>query len=726
MIWIRPDAGRVPKQQPHSTCLPPRSDQAPLHRPCAERLHIFSKHLYKMRMMQRANQSDLIRPNRLQTMTAAPSLGVLPPMAMASAGLPFDRRSVNIRWLTATALVGLGGAVMLGLAILASIDKRSMLAFVPELVTTSTQRMMTVFDGSLQRGDRLVPLVENLSARQALRLPVPVKADDRDSMKLRPFVRVSTKLALNLSGAVTDIPNFNPQQIFAGGDQPALKADQPLIRADENEAFVQKKPLISVADPDGPFLTLSDSQIEEQVEEIRVAALVAARTSLVPNMLMAPQQMLARTLPLAGSDPQRRDTAVSDIAFSNIRVTVAPENVTTIPMRVTKGPDAPPPAERFMLARKNDTFEQLLVANGVAQSEARNAFASIGSRLREGTIRDGQKLKILTTQPDNKASPVNLLRAIVYDEDRPLAIVVKNDRGQFVAVAPPAVEQPVVAPTKNNRDNEDEAGGVSLYQSLYETGFRNDIPRPIIEQLLRVFFFDTDLQKRVNDGDSFEVFYNDDDEREARKEVLYASLTTGNATRRYYRFQSGKNGTIDHFDESGRSNRSFLLRKPITEGVLRSGFGLRYHPVLHYSKMHTGIDWSDKIGTPIIAAGDGLVIKAEWDSGYGRRVEIQHNYNFITTYSHMSAFAADIVEGTTVRQGQVIGYLGSSGLSTGPHLHYEVKVNDVYVDPLGIRLPNNTELDRTQLAEFKRERDRIDDLIRQSTSANLVTDRTTR
>jgi len=670
---------------------------------------------------------QMSRPNLMRQGGVTPNLGVLPPMAASGAGLPFDRRSVNIRWLTATALVGLGGAVLLGLAILTSIDKRSMLAFVPELVSDASQRMRTVFDGSVQRGDRLVPLVENLSARQILRIPTAVKIDDREVIRLKPYIRVSTKLALNLSGAVNDIPNFNPQQIFAAGDQPLPKVDQPLIRADENEAFVLKKPLLSVADPNGPFLVLSDSQIEEQVEEIRVAALVAARTSLVPTMLIAPQQMLARTLPLAGSEPLKRDTTLSDTAFSNIRVTVAPENVTTIPMRVTKGPDAPPPAEKFTLARKNDTFEQLLMASGVPQPEARNAFASIAPRLKDGTIRDGQKLKILTTQPDNKASPVNLLRAIVYDEDRPLAMLVKSDRGQFVAIAPPASQQPAAPPpSPKSTDTDDETGGVSLYQSLFETGFRNDIPRPIIDQLLRVFFFDTDLQKRVNDGDSFEVFYNDDDEREARKEVLYASLTTGNTTRRYYRYQSGKSGSVDHYDETGRSNRAFLLRKPITEGTLRSGFGTRYHPVLHYSKMHTGIDWSDKIGTPIIAAGDGLVIKAEWDSGYGRRVEIQHNYNFVTTYSHLSAFAADIVEGTTVRQGQVIGYLGSSGLSTGPHLHYEVKVNDNYVDPLGIRLPSNRELDRSQLAEFKRERDRIDDLIRQSSSSNSAADRTIR
>ena len=354
------------------------------------------------------------------------------------------------------------------------------------------------------------------------------------------------------------------------------------------------------------------------------------------------------------------------------------------------------------------------LVDGIAPVDARHAVATIASKIKDGIIRDGQKLKLLTQPNETKASPNALLRVIVYDEERALAALVRNDKGQFITIAPPVSAQPT--PTQNARrnNNDDEGNGVSIYQSLYETGARNDIPRPVIEQLMKVFFFDIDLQKEVDDGDQIELFYNDDDERDARKEVLFAALTIDGVTKRYYRFQNNSDGTIDHFDESGRSNRRFLIRKPITEGILRSGFGLRYHPVLHYSKMHTGVDWADKIGTPIIAAGDGVVIKAEWDSGYGRRVEIQHNYNFVTTYNHLSAFAAGINEGVKVRQGQVIGYLGNSGLSTGPHLHYEVMVNDNYVDPLSIKLPSNKELDRAQMAEFKRERERIDDLLKQT------------
>ena len=651
---------------------------------------------------------------------AMPNLGVLPPLALQSQGLPFDRRSVNKRWLAATALVGLGGAVMLGLAILASVDLNTISSFLPELASSDTAREARIFDGSAQRGDRLVPLIDNVSARQMVRLPTQIKIGDREIMRFRPYVRVSTKLAVNLSGAVGSIPSFNPQKIFAAGGPEIDKLERnehPLVRADENEAYVQKRPLGSVNDPQSAPLTLNEVQIEDQVEEVRLAALASARlTSLTPGAILAPQQLLARTLPLGGTDQTAagRREALSDTTFSNIRVTVVPENVTTIPMRFIKGPDAPPPNEKFIVAKRNDTFVSLFEANGIAPAEARNAVATIASKIKDGIIRDGQKLKLLTQPNESKTSPASLLRVIVYDEDRALAALVRNDRGQFIPIAPPVSAQPTPAQNTRRTNNDDDGNGVSIYQSLYETGARNDSPRSVIEQVMKVFFFDIDLQKEVSDGDQLEIFYNDDEERDARKEVLFAALTIEGGAKRYYRFQNNSDGTIDHFDENGRSNRRFLLRKPITEGIFRSGFGLRYHPVLHYSKMHTGVDWADKIGTPIIAAGDGVVIKAEWDSGYGRRVEIQHNYNFVTTYNHLSAFAAGINEGVKVRQGQVIGYLGNSGLSTGPHLHYEVMVNDNYVDPLSIKLPSNKELDRTQMAEFKREKERIDDLLKQT------------
>jgi murein DD-endopeptidase MepM/ murein hydrolase activator NlpD len=243
---------------------------------------------------------------------------------------------------------------------------------------------------------------------------------------------------------------------------------------------------------------------------------------------------------------------------------------------------------------------------------------------------------------------------------------------------------------------------------------------------VKIYFYDFDLQRRVSGGDSFEVFYSEDDEGNAPPEVLYASLSVSGQTKRYYRFQMGEEGVVDFFDESGKSNRKFLMRKPIAEGMLRSTFGMRYHPILRYSRMHNGIDWANKVGTPIMAAGDGTVRAAGWESGYGRRVEVQHNYGFVTTYNHMSGFARGIKEGVRVRQGQVIGYLGSSGLSTGPHLHYEVMINENLVDPLAIKLPRNRELDNVQIAAFQKQKERVDDLIRKAPGATRVADRVQR
>ena len=256
---------------------------------------------------------------------------------------------------------------------------------------------------------------------------------------------------------------------------------------------------------------------------------------------------------------------------------------------------------------------------------------------------------------------------------------------------------------------------------MYETALKNELPRQTVDELVRIFGYDIDFQRRVSQGDSFEIFFGSDDET-GTPEVLYAALTVGGEQRRVYRYQ-GEDGAIDFFDESGRSLKKFLIRKPIADGILRSGFGSRFHPILGYSRPHTGVDWANRVGTPIIAAGNGTVLKAEWDSGYGRRVELQHTNGYVTAYSHMSSFAKGISPGKRVQQGQVIGYVGNSGLSTGPHLHYEVIINGSFVDPLKIRLPRGRELEGRGLVEFKRQREQVDELMAHSVAAASLSQR---
>ena len=170
-------------------------------------------------------------------------------------------------------------------------------------------------------------------------------------------------------------------------------------------------------------------------------------------------------------------------------------------------------------------------------------------------------------------------------------------------------------------------------------------------------------------------------------------------------------GLVDYYDETGKSAKKFLVRKPVLSGIMRSGFGLRRHPILGYTKMHTGVDWAAASGTPIYASGNGTVEKVGWESGYGKYVRIRHTNGYETAYGHMTAYARGIDEGTRVRQGQVIGFVGSTGLSTGSHLHYEILVNGRFVDPMRIKLPRGRVLEGQMLASFEKERERLEGIM---------------
>jgi murein DD-endopeptidase MepM/ murein hydrolase activator NlpD len=210
------------------------------------------------------------------------------------------------------------------------------------------------------------------------------------------------------------------------------------------------------------------------------------------------------------------------------------------------------------------------------------------------------------------------------------------------------------------------------------------------------------------------VLYAGEDENtgaDTKADVLFALLTVGGDTKKFYRFQTPDDGIVDYYDETGKSAKKFLVRKPVATGIMRSGFGGRNHPLLGYHKMHTGVDWAAPLGTPIYASGNGVVDKVGWESGYGKYIRLRHANGYETAYGHMTAFARSITPGARVRQGQVIGYVGSTGLSTGPHLHYEILVNGRFVDPLRLRLPRGRVLDGPVLAGFEQERERLDAMV---------------
>lgn len=208
-----------------------------------------------------------------------------------------------------------------------------------------------------------------------------------------------------------------------------------------------------------------------------------------------------------------------------------------------------------------------------------------------------------------------------------------------------------------------------------------------------------------------------------KSELLYVNAKFGDNETRFYRFQSPEDNSVDYFDENGKSIRQFLLRNPVPNGRMTSGFGMRRHPVLKFSRMHTGTDWAAARGTPIIATGNGTVEKAGWASGYGNQTLIRHANGYVSSYNHQSAIAKGVTEGSKVRQGQVIGYVGSTGLSTGAHLHYELIVNGTKVDAMKVRLPGGKSLSGVALARFSDERKRIDNLLNIDEKPNQVASR---
>jgi murein DD-endopeptidase MepM/ murein hydrolase activator NlpD len=240
----------------------------------------------------------------------------------------------------------------------------------------------------------------------------------------------------------------------------------------------------------------------------------------------------------------------------------------------------------------------------------------------------------------------------------------------------------------------------TLRQAILNTAHQDQIPQDAIEQFVRLQALTLDLDQPAGTDGSFKLLYQSG-------QLLGGVLTFNGETHRFYRFPAS-GAVLDYYDETGRTLRSWLLRKPIPTAFMQSGFGPKTHPILHVTRMHTGVDWVAPPGTKIIAVGDGIVEQARWQTGYGKQIRIRHADGYETTYSHLSKFAPHLVAGTKVQTGQLIGYVGSTGYSSGPHLHYELIINGLLVDPERTSLPRVGVLDRAALADFQHERERLD------------------
>ena len=249
-----------------------------------------------------------------------------------------------------------------------------------------------------------------------------------------------------------------------------------------------------------------------------------------------------------------------------------------------------------------------------------------------------------------------------------------------------------------------------MLQSLYKAAIDKKIPANTIIELARIYGFQIDFQRDIKKKDRFQIMYEifvDENEKIIETgNILYANLILSGEDNSLYFFD--KEGSVGHYDKNGKSIQKALMKTPINGARLSSPFGMRKHPIDGFNKMHKGTDFAAPMGTPIMASGSGIIKKAGWCGGGGNCVVIKHNSTYETVYAHMSKFAKGIKKGVRVKQGQTIGYVGSTGKSTGPHLHYEVIVNGKKVNSQKLKLPSGKILKGDERKIFETKKIKLD------------------
>ena len=633
------------------------------------------------------------------------ALGNEPALDPTGRNSAVDRQAISLRWLSGTVLTGIGGAALLGAALLISMEGSEIPLERADIAVATSQGAAQ--SGSARRGDKLVRPADVVGARNGFKAPMTLKVGDKEVIKVRNFVRVATALSTVSGPLASEVPPFNPLKLMTEDTQ-SERGPEPVVESGDAEVSLQKSDLslVSFSSDDGPSLT--DADVAAQILEERRALSEAGRRPYLP---MPAHVLMTRTLrtELPAEAKAFAPTPLS-ANFSTIEVRVVPENVTAV-NKTPPSPAAAQPEDKITTLNRGETIESLLRAHGASPEEVRMIVAALARGQRNYAVAEGRTVRILIAPAGLNRSRAQIMRASISDGETVEAIAALNDDYAYVAAPLPQQEKKPQRVAEEEDDEEDDGSGVRLYQSFYETALRQQIPREVIDELVRVFSNEIDFQRRASASDTFEAFFTDD---EGELDLFYASITVAGETRRYYRYANPDENFADYYDPDGKSARKFLLRKPVMAGELGSPFGTRYHPILRYARAHNGVDWNKNVGAPILAAGNGKIVKAGWDSGYGRRVEIEHANGYVTTYSHMSNFGKGIAEGQRVRQGQVIGYVGSTGLSTGPHLHYEVIVNGHYVDPMRIKVPRGRELEGKALAEFRKHREQVDAIMQKA------------
>lgn len=341
---------------------------------------------------------------------------------------------------------------------------------------------------------------------------------------------------------------------------------------------------------------------------------------------------------------------------------------------------------------RGDTLAGVLQTAGLNSADSYQTVKALSEKYDPRGVKPGQKLSV-HFEPGTEEGERGAFTKMVMQIDPVREIVVSRNGDSFKTAVS---EKELVKNTY--------AGKAKIETSLYGSAARAGIPSQVIAEMIRIYSWNIDFQRDIQPGDKIEVMYEaeetEDGEYAKFGNVLYANLTVGGREVPIYRYETA-DGRADYFQPDGLSIRNTLMKTPIDGARISSGFGMRRHPVLGYSKMHKGMDFAAPTGTPIYAAGDGVLEYAGRFSSYGNYIRIRHNSQLKTAYAHMHRLGKGMSVGKRVRQGEVIGYVGTTGRSTGPHLHYEVMVNNKAVNPRSVNLPTGEQLVGKDLQHFK-------------------------
>jgi murein DD-endopeptidase MepM/ murein hydrolase activator NlpD len=606
-------------------------------------------------------------------------------------------RELSFAWLTGTVMTGLTSVLLMGAALYVSFQGQDTFSTAYAALQLAAPRIEQPVSTDLtSKSSRLRPVAATRSDKEIVEASIRQMVDGRELIRNQPFTRIRATLATTATSLSADAPAYDPVAIL-NATRP-LQAMELDLNADVYGTDVDGE--VAVRQMDMPANFVPGAAISDQIAADFVRGMADATfytDEAAPALAYA---SLAPSLSSLASQPAGAN-GLSGIA----------ENVTVMPKTTQLADKGQGRTERFMTVRELGPLADTLVRNGFTRAEVTKVENTLANLIPAGGLPAGIRLRILYGAVSNDPNSLVPYRMSIYrpegaQGDQHIATVALSDSGQYVVgLQPDWVEVPAEDVEQINVGNLP-----TVYRSIWETGRKHDLDNDTIQRIVAMFAYDVDMTKRISPGDTIELLSTGATE-EAKSDLLYVALSLGGTRRQLYRF-AAPDGTVDFFDPDGETGKRFLNRRPLEGGgTMRSRFGYRVHPIFKTRRLHTGVDLAAPTGTPIYAGGDGIITYYRWQSGYGNKIEIQHVNGYETAYGHLSRFVEGLGVGSQVRQGQVIGYVGSTGQSTGPHLHYEILINGNYVDALSVKLPKDNVLAPQNRAAFEQTMTQINELM---------------